>query len=118
MVVLKTIGLALLCLITQYLFGWLVPLIICFLAAGFLFEKHIILTVTLIGTVLNGAPTIYYYITYDVSAEAIINDLSIIFGKIDAFIVMLISFLIPIIMYAIAGVFAWQIAEIKRKLSV
>ncbi|TNE70346.1 hypothetical protein EP331_12530 [bacterium] len=98
-------------------FEWLVPLVAAFLFVGLILDEYIVLTVTITGTLVNGIPTLISYFMYANSATKITEDLSIILGNIDATIVLLISLLIPTIMYAIAGVFAWQISEIRRKLT-
>ncbi len=103
-------------LLLHNLFDWLVPLSACFLFAGLILDEYIVLTVTLSGFLVNGIPTVYAYFMYSESAAKVTEDLSIILGNIDATAILLVSLAIPAIMYAIAGVFAWQVAEIRRKL--
>jgi hypothetical protein len=116
MTLVKHIAVFVLVLILHNLFDWLVPLTACFLLAGLVLDEYIVLTVTLSGFLVNGIPTIYAYFMYSESAAKITEDLSIILGNIDATAILLVSLAIPAIMYAIAGVFAWQVAEIRRKL--
>lgn len=104
-------------ILLHYFFGWLPPLLFNFLVAGFLLDEFIMISVSASGTVANAVPTIYYYFTYNEATVKITADLSKALGNMDAIMVMLISVFIPLIMYIIAGLFAWQIAEIRMKLT-
>ena len=115
-VYLRIAGIFLVVSLLHILFGWLVPLIACFLIVGFVLDEFIMITVTMSGLIINSIPTLYYYFTYRDSAAKIIADLSKALGNIDELMVMFVSLLIPLIMYTIAGLFAWQIAEVRLKL--
>jgi hypothetical protein len=115
-VYIRIAGIFLVVSLLHILFGWLVPLTACFLLVGFILDEYIMLTVTVTGTIVNSIPTLYYYFNYRESAAKITADLSKAFGNIDEIMIMLISLLIPLIMYTIAGLFAWQIAEVRIKL--
>lgn len=115
-VYLRIAGIFLVVSLLHIMFGWLVPLVVCFLLVGLVLDEHIMLTVTISGFIVNSIPTLYYYFIYRDSAAKIIADLSKALGNIDELMVMFVSLLIPLIMYTIAGLFAWQIAEVRLKL--
>lgn len=113
----KILFIVLMTSLLHYLFGWLFPLVFNLLFVGFLLNEFIMLTVTITGTLVNAIPTLYYFIKYNDAAVKITADLSKALGNVDDVMVLLVSVLIPLIMYTIAGLFAWQLAEIRIKLT-
>lgn len=113
----KYIAFFLTLLLLHYLFGWLVPLIFSLLTAGFVLDKFIIVSISIFGFTINALPLLFNYFLFKESAQKVSQDLSIIFGDIDALIILLISIIIPTLMYSLAGIVAWQVNVIKTKLT-
>lgn len=110
------IYLILACLALQYIAGWLGPLFLCLLTSGYVFQEHIVSKTGLIGLILNGYDVVYIYVMYPKATDKILGDLSGILAGIDSTLVLLISLIIPTILFSIAGFISGHGTYIYKKL--
>lgn len=104
------------CVLFQIVIGWLVPLFLCLFFSGFVFEQNVVLKTSLIGLVLNSFNVVFVYFYHNAAANEILGDLSDILAGIDPSLVMGISLLIPVVLFALAGFVSQNSAFIYHKI--
>lgn len=104
------------CVLSHFILGWFVPLVLVLILSGFIFENHVGLKSSFIGFLLNGTSILYTFIMYSEMTNDILNDVSDIFMKMSPIFILLISLTIPLLLFGLAGSISSQIATIKKKL--